>query len=207
MYSHNDLKRYSGGNPLFKDLPKEVKEILVNKFSDLLAEDLTTIARYDPLEVPNALQLIDFESGEPIEESGKDGKLAESTESPENKEDPDEVEVDKYLKDIDSNDLIQDLKELQKENPKAKTQKLFDQAELGSDSEDEGEDQDTELTRRLRPRTGKTVRFKLKKFGSTYLCEAPHDRNSKVMVPLSDLVPDRVLSLALPSLVPSQVRS
>ena len=160
LYSHNDLKRYSGGNPLFKDLPKEVKEILVNKFSDLLAEDLTTIARYDPLEVPNALQLIDFESGEPIEESGKDGKLAESTESPENKEDPDEVEVDKYLKDIDSNDLIQDLKELQKENPKAKTQKLFDQAELGSDSEDEGEDQDTEWTRRLRPRTGKTVRFK-----------------------------------------------
>jgi len=52
------------------------------------------------------------------------------------------------------------LKELQKENPKAKTQKLFDQAELGSDSEDEGEDQDTEWTRRLRPRTGKTVRFK-----------------------------------------------
>ena len=127
--------------------------------------------------------------------------------SPENREDPDELEVNKYLKDIDSNNLLQDLKELQKENPKAKTQKLFDQAELGSDSEDEGEDQDTELTRRLRPRTGKTVRFKLKKFGSTYLCEAPHDRNSKVTVPLSDLVPDRVLSLALPSLVPSQVRS
>ncbi len=133
---------------------------MVNKFSDLLAEDLTTIARYDPLEVPNPLQLIDFESGEPIEESGKDGKIAENAKSPENREDPDEVEVDKYLKDIDSNDLIQDLKELQKENPKAKTQKLFDQAELGSDSEDEGEDQDTEWTRRLRPRTGKTVRFK-----------------------------------------------
>jgi len=160
LYSHNDIKRYSGGNPLFKDLPKEVKDILVNKFSDLLAEDLTTIARYDPLEVPNALQLIDFESGEPIEESGKDGKLVEKAESPENKEDPDEVEVNKYLKDIDSNDLLQDLKELQKENPKAKTQKLFDQAELGSDSEEEGEDQDTDWTRRLRPRTGKTVRFK-----------------------------------------------
>jgi hypothetical protein len=66
----------------------------------------------------------------------------------------------KYLKDIDSNDLLQDLKELQKENPKAKTQRLFDQAELGSDSEEEGEDQDTDWTRRLRPRTGKTVRFK-----------------------------------------------
>jgi hypothetical protein len=112
------------------------------------------------LEVPNALQLIDFESGEPIEESGKDGKLVEKAESPENKEDPDEVEVEKYLKDIDSNELIQDLRELQKENPKAKTQKLFDQAELGSDSEEEGEDQDTDWTRRLRPRTGKTVRFK-----------------------------------------------
>ncbi len=106
------------------------------------------------------MHLIDYESGEPIEESGKDGKIAANAEGPENKEDPDEVEVDKYLKDIDSNDLIQDLKELQQENPKAKTQKLFDQAELGSDSEDEGEDQDTEWTRRLRPRTGKTIRFK-----------------------------------------------
>ncbi len=160
LYSHNNLKKYSGGNPLFKDLPKEVKDILVNKFSDLLAEDLTTIARYDPLEVPNTLQLIDFESGEPIEESGKDGKIVENAESPENREDPDEVEVDKYLKDIDSNNLLQDLKELQEENPKAKTQKLFDQAELGSDSEEEGEEHDTEWTRRLRPRTGKTVRFK-----------------------------------------------
>ncbi len=56
LYNHNDLKKFSGGNLLFKDLPKEVREILVNKFSDLFAEDLTTIARYDPLEVPNALQ-------------------------------------------------------------------------------------------------------------------------------------------------------
>jgi hypothetical protein len=95
-----------------------------------------------------------------MEESGKDGKLVESVDSPENKEDPDEVEVDKYLKDIDSNDLLQDLRELQRENPKAKTQKLFDQAELGSDSEDEEDNQDTDWTRRLRPRTGKTVRFK-----------------------------------------------
>jgi hypothetical protein len=160
LYNHNDLKKYSGGNPLFKDLPREVKEILVNKFSDLLAEDLTTIARYDPLEVPNALQLIDFESGEPIEESGKDGKIAENAESPENKEDPDEVEVDKYLRDIEANNLMQDLKELQGENPKANTQKLFDQAELGSDSEDEVDDHENEWSRRLRPRTGKTVRFK-----------------------------------------------
>jgi hypothetical protein len=76
------------------------------------------------------------------------------------KEDPDEVEVDKYLKDIEANNLMQDLKELQGETPKAKTQKLFDQADLGSDSEDEVDDQDTEWTKRLRPRTGKTVRFK-----------------------------------------------
>jgi hypothetical protein len=40
--------------------------------------------------------LIDFESGEPIEESGNDGKIVENAESSENKEDPDEVEVDKY---------------------------------------------------------------------------------------------------------------
>jgi hypothetical protein len=117
LYNH-DLKKYSGGNPLFKNLPREVKEILVNKFSDLLAEDLTSIARYDPLEVPNALQLIDFEYGEPIEESGRDDKIADTAESPENKEDPDEVEVDKYLKDIEASNLIQDLKELQGENPK-----------------------------------------------------------------------------------------
>ncbi len=70
------------------------------------------------------------------------------------------IKVEKYLKDIDSNNLLQDLRELQKENPKAKIQKLVDQAELGSDSEDEEDNQDTEWTRRLRPRTGKTVRFK-----------------------------------------------
>ncbi len=55
---------------------------------------------------------------------------------------------------------MQDLRELQGENPKVKTQKLFDQAELGSDSEDEMDDQENEWTKRLWSRRGKTVRFK-----------------------------------------------
>jgi hypothetical protein len=103
---------------------------------------------------------MDLESGEPVEKSSKDVKVAENAESPENKEDPDELEVDKYLKDIEANNLMQDLRELQKENPKSKTQKLFDHAELGSNSEDEMDESENEWAKRLRPRTGKTVRFK-----------------------------------------------
>ena len=45
---------------------------------------------------------------------------------------------------------MQDLGKLQKENPKNKTQKLFDQAELGSDSEDQMDETENEWAKRLR---------------------------------------------------------
>jgi predicted transcriptional regulator len=157
LYSHNHIKKYKGGNPFFKDLPQEVKNILVNKFSDLLADDLTTIARHDPMEVPDAIQLMDLESGEPVKESGRDSKLAEISEE---KPLSDENEINNYLNDIERNDILQDLKGLQDENPKAKSQKLFNQAELGSDSEDELNEDNNAWAQRLRPRNGKTVRFK-----------------------------------------------
>jgi len=54
------------------------------------------------------------------------------------------------LKDIEANNLMQDLGKLQKENPKNKTQKLFDQAELGSDSEDQMDETENEWAKRLR---------------------------------------------------------
>jgi hypothetical protein len=41
---------------------------------------------------------------------------------------------------------MQDLKELQKENPKLQTPKLFDQVELGLDSEDEMDESENEWT-------------------------------------------------------------
>jgi hypothetical protein len=57
LYSNNDLKLYSGSSPLFNMLPPEVSKVLLHDFKDLLSSDLTTITKYDPLNVPNAVKL------------------------------------------------------------------------------------------------------------------------------------------------------
>ena len=111
MYSNNDLKRYNGGNPYFKDLPKEVKDILINKFSDLLAEDLTTLTKFDPLDVPEALQLTDLESGEPEIPAGKDTKTAPTA----NNNNDDDITVQKYLDNIEKEGTLQELQDVQNE--------------------------------------------------------------------------------------------
>jgi hypothetical protein len=57
LYSNSDLKLYSGSSPLFNMLPPEVSKVLLHDFKDLLSSDLTTITKYDPLNVPNAVKL------------------------------------------------------------------------------------------------------------------------------------------------------
>jgi Reverse transcriptase (RNA-dependent DNA polymerase)/RNase H-like domain found in reverse transcriptase/Integrase zinc binding domain len=59
LYSNDDLKKYSGGDPLFKNLPKEISNILLHDFCDFLSQDLTTIIKYDPLDLPTGLNLKD----------------------------------------------------------------------------------------------------------------------------------------------------
>jgi len=98
MYSNNDLKKYDGGSQYFKDLPREVQELLIHKFQDLLADDLTTIARFDPLGVPDALPLQDLETCTPVS-PGKD--LDEKTE--------DEKDLQDYAKALIKEDIQEEL--------------------------------------------------------------------------------------------------
>ena len=59
LYSNNDLKRYDGADPLFNTLPKEISKILLHKFQEFLSYDFTEIAKHDPFEIPNGIQLFD----------------------------------------------------------------------------------------------------------------------------------------------------
>jgi hypothetical protein len=59
LYSNNDLKRYDGADPLFSTLPKEISKILLHKFQEFLSYDFTEIAKHDPFEIPNGIQLFD----------------------------------------------------------------------------------------------------------------------------------------------------
>ena len=59
LYSNDDLKKYNGGSPLFSDLPVEISKVLLHSFTDLLASDLTTITKYDNLDLPQGIQLYD----------------------------------------------------------------------------------------------------------------------------------------------------
>ena len=154
LYSNNDLKRYNGGSPYFAELPPSVKNILVHKFTDLLADDLTEITRHDPLNIPDALQLLDLETGEPVDETGKEGQ---ATDSQTGKIKPDDIALQKY---IEQEGTLRDILDMQKENPPDPTQKLFKQADIGSDdSDDENDEEDLGWTGRLRPRKGKRVHF------------------------------------------------
>jgi hypothetical protein len=64
------------------------------------------------------------------------------------------------LNDIEREGTLQDIKDMQLENPDDPTRKLFNQADLGSDdSDEENEDNDDIWAGRLRNRKGKTVRF------------------------------------------------
>ena len=58
LYSVDHIKKYKGGDPLFNDLPSIVKEVLLNKFEDLLNDDFCTIMKIDPLTIPDGVSLL-----------------------------------------------------------------------------------------------------------------------------------------------------
>ena len=58
LYSVVHIKKYKGGDPLFQDLPPLIKEVLLNKFEDLLNDDFCTIIKLDPLEIPDGVSLL-----------------------------------------------------------------------------------------------------------------------------------------------------
>ncbi len=47
LYSNDHIKKYNGADPLFATVPPEISKILINKFEDFLAEDFTTITKFD----------------------------------------------------------------------------------------------------------------------------------------------------------------
>ena len=61
LYAKDDLKIYNKVSPLFRDLPIEIKHALIYSFEDFLSTDFSTIAKYDDLDLPNGIPLMDKE--------------------------------------------------------------------------------------------------------------------------------------------------
>jgi hypothetical protein len=100
---------------------------------------------------------MDLETGEPVETSEKTEKSPSPVVQEGQTEDED---IQNYLNDIEREGTLQDIKDMQLENPDDPTRKLFNQADLGSDdSDEENEENDDIWAGRLRNRKGKTVRF------------------------------------------------
>jgi hypothetical protein len=57
LYNNDDLKLFQGNSPLFQNLPPEVLRALLYKFSDLMEQEFSVITKFDPLRVPNAIEL------------------------------------------------------------------------------------------------------------------------------------------------------
>jgi hypothetical protein len=154
LYSNNDLKKFEGGSELFKDLPEEFLKILLNRFQDLLQSDFATIARYDTLELPNALPLHDLETGSP----SKAPNIIDSTQNvPALGQDPDFLD---FLTAQERNDINKDISAINKNAPAELSQN--ESAVLISDSDSEDDDEiNNDWKSRLRPRNkkGRRVRF------------------------------------------------
>ena len=61
LYSNDDLKKYEGRSPLFANIPKEISQVLLYSFQDLLQSDLSIITQYDSLEPPSSIELFQSE--------------------------------------------------------------------------------------------------------------------------------------------------
>jgi hypothetical protein len=59
LYSKDDLKLYKGTDPIFATLPPQVNEVLLHGFLELVDSDYVTLLKFDPLDVPTGLSLID----------------------------------------------------------------------------------------------------------------------------------------------------
>ena len=59
LISMNHCKKYNGLDNEFTHLPPEIKDILINNFSELHPEDFNTILKLDPLSIPEGIELGD----------------------------------------------------------------------------------------------------------------------------------------------------
>jgi hypothetical protein len=73
LYSNDDLKKYEGRSPLFANIPKEISQVLLYSFQDLLQSDLSIITQYDSLEPPSSIEL--FQSELPLNDEPNVGNM------------------------------------------------------------------------------------------------------------------------------------
>ena len=61
VYHNGDIKKYKALDPMFEDLPKEVKEVLEKDFLSInvTSKDLKLLQQHDPLDLPAGIDLID----------------------------------------------------------------------------------------------------------------------------------------------------
>ncbi len=135
-------------------MPEEVLRVLINKFQDLLQSDFATIARYDTLELPNALPLHDLETGSP---SNAPNRIDSTQDAPILGQDL--VFLD-FLSAQEKNDINEDINAINKNAPADFP--TNESAIVGSDSDSsEEDDYNADWKSRLRPRNkkGRRVRF------------------------------------------------
>ena len=186
LYSNDDLKKYNGGSPLFSDLPVEISRVLLHSFTDLLASDLTTITKYDNLDLPRGIQLYDpiaqsEEVQKDIEQHEKENiPLFTKTEnitteindefSPEKEilEEPIKEklsEEDKENNETDEQEMLKLLNKVDRDQIMEDLHELQNNPEkniqnIEKDSESENSDEENENVRGMRLRNGKrTVTF------------------------------------------------
>jgi len=137
LYSQDDVKKYDTTSDLFKEIPKEISAVLLHDFVELLSEDFSTIAKYDPLPVPNGIPLT---------------KKQNNSQS-QNKE---LSEEDNYLDLIDQELINKDIAELEGDEVLNKNIQLpiKEDKEDNNDSEEEEENDndDNDWSNRLRKR-------------------------------------------------------
>jgi len=137
LYSQDDVKKYDTTSELFKEIPKEISAVLLHDFVELLSEDFSTIAKYDPLPVPNGIPFSKKQNG--FKNQNKEIS-----------------EEDNYLDLIDQELINQDIVELEKDEELNKNIQLpiKDDKEDNNDSEEEEEadNDDNDWSNRLRKR-------------------------------------------------------
>jgi hypothetical protein len=174
LYSNDHLKKYSGADPIFATLPAEINKILLNDFQNFLAEDFSTITKFDTMEIPNGIQLYDpsdetvtYEDEE-IRETGQDETINKINRieplqdefSPEEPFDNDTTQIVPTKIDLPARSLIEkDLQDLQNDN-KQNQEDDFEQNENNPEQDSDEDDPPNELQgRQLRTKRKKTVKF------------------------------------------------
>jgi hypothetical protein len=187
LYSNDHIKKYNGADPLFATVPPEISKILLNKFEDFLAEDFTTITKFDNFEIPEGIPLYDPQdewknysqkdefqdenNGLEEETPNMEPKIGEIEDefSPEMPEGNDNSQVLHTKVDLPSRSLIEkDLQDLQEDADgpgrpldEADPEEAVDAPQAKRDeplSDEDVSDEETE-GRKLRSNRTKTVRF------------------------------------------------